>query len=144
MLSAIEAAKLLGVSSARVRALAKSGALPAQKIGRAWSFREEDVMQRVSAHPRSGRPRDKEKPTCKASQADHSHSMTTSNEPAAFDEKATEAHEIYLTCRKLFSTLPSSRLMGEARSQEEEAFYMSVSEFFLQQKQRELIMRGVF
>ena len=51
MLSTVEAAKLLGVSSIRVRNLIYDGALPAQKVGRSWVLREEDVMARLARQP---------------------------------------------------------------------------------------------
>ena len=56
MLSVAQSAELLNVSPTRVRALIASGLLPAEKAGRAWVLREEDVMQRASLHARPGRP----------------------------------------------------------------------------------------
>lgn len=50
MLSVVESAEILQVTPTRVRALIAQGALPAQKVGRTWTLREEDVMQR--AEPR--------------------------------------------------------------------------------------------
>ena len=57
MLSVRESAQQLGVSPSRVRALIKEGRLPAAKNGREWMIREEDVLQRLMASPRAGRPR---------------------------------------------------------------------------------------
>ena len=57
MLSVGESARQLGVSPSRVRALIKEGRLPAAKNGREWMIREEDVLQRLMASPRAGRPR---------------------------------------------------------------------------------------
>lgn len=57
MLSVAESASILNVSPARVRALISQGALPAAKVGRVWTLREEDVMQRASLRPTAGRPR---------------------------------------------------------------------------------------
>ena len=54
MLSVAESAAILKVSPARVRALIAKGALPAEKAGRAWLLREEDVMQRLSQHAKAG------------------------------------------------------------------------------------------
>ena len=56
MLSVGESARQLGVSPSRVRALIKEGRLPAAKNGREWMIREEDVLQRLMASPRAGRP----------------------------------------------------------------------------------------
>ena len=56
MLSVGESARQLGVSPSRVRALIKEGRLPAAKNGREWMLREEDVLQRLMASPRAGRP----------------------------------------------------------------------------------------
>ena len=49
MLSVVESAEILQVTPTRVRALIAQGALPAQKVGRTWTLREEDVMQRDAA-----------------------------------------------------------------------------------------------
>lgn len=154
MLSVEEAAKQLGVSAARVRALAKSGQLPARKIGRAWAFREEDVMQRVISKPTSGRPVRKTGGRHDSQLSEDARGYecdSACREPGAFGDKsafpssdATQAHEAYLACRKLFSVLPSAEVMANAQSQEEASFYMSVTEFFLRQKQYDLIKRGVF
>ena len=46
MLSVVESAEILQVTPTRVRALIAQGALPAQKVGRTWTLREEDVMFR--------------------------------------------------------------------------------------------------
>jgi excisionase family DNA binding protein len=58
VLSTAEAAKLLDVNTSRVAQLIRSGALPAEKRGRDWWIREEDVRAYM-ALPRGkpGRPR---------------------------------------------------------------------------------------
>ncbi len=57
-LSTAEAAALLDVNTSRVAQLIRSGALPAEKWGRDWWLREEDVRAYM-ALPRGkpGRPR---------------------------------------------------------------------------------------
>ena len=54
------------------------------------------------------------------------------------------AHEAYLACRAIFSSPPSASMMQSAETPEEGSFYMAVAEFFLRQKQEELIKQGVF
>lgn len=48
VLTAEEAATLLRVSSKTVLSLARSGALPGEKVGRAWRFMRKDVLADVS------------------------------------------------------------------------------------------------
>lgn len=149
MLSAVQAAEMLQVSPARVRALIKAGNLPATKVGRAWCVREEDVYRRVASHPGPGRPRlrNEMKPADDAktngaglgSRAVELAGTTSAASPDEF----LEAHELYLACKKLFQALPGAEMMQQARSQEEASFYMAVADFFLQQKQAQLVAEGV-
>lgn len=132
MLSVSQSAQQLGVSPARVRALIKDGLLPAHKNGREWVLREEDVLQRLAARPRSGRPRCNE-PHSITDGADHT--------PASVDN---EARMLFDTCKRLFDHLPSEAMMSQARTREEASFYMAVADFFLQQRQAELIAQGVY
>lgn len=140
MLSVAESAERLGVSPARVRALIKAGQLPAEKSGRAWVLREEDVLHRAVSRPRAGRP-----------------TVRTSSESARFGSETTEvcpsddsaspraaAHGLYEECRTLFRRIPTSEMMAQAQSREEAAFYMAVTDFFLQQRQAQLVKAGVF
>lgn len=131
MLTVTEAAGQLGVSASRVRALIKAGMLPATKHGRAWMLREEDVLQRLMDHPRSGRPK-REKPTNPKEQTQRQSRQTK------------RAHEAYELCRELFTRCPSQEMMDQATSQEEAAFYMAAATFFLQQQQADLIAAGVY
>ena len=131
MLSVAESAELLGVSGARVRALISSGNLPAQKAGRAWVLKEEDVMARVAKRPGPGR-----RPSSKDGES--------AARLVAGDSASSNWHELYLACKDAFCCCPSSGAMKEARSSEEASFYMAVADFFLQQKQRELIEHGVY
>lgn len=54
------------------------------------------------------------------------------------------AHDLYDACRHAFGHLPPTEMMKAARCQEEASFYMAVFDFFLQQRQRELVKEGVF
>lgn len=52
-----EAAKRLGVSDARIRALILEGRLPATKVGRDWAIDEAEVSKLAGAERKPGRPR---------------------------------------------------------------------------------------
>lgn len=54
VLTADEAASLLRVSTKTVLALARAGALPGEKVGRAWRFVRSDVLDYVRG---TGTPR---------------------------------------------------------------------------------------
>ena len=130
MLSVSESARQLNISDARVRALIKSGQLPATKCGRGWVLREEDVLQRLMEKPKAGRPKnqvenlqDEELP------------------PIKIDNTL---HELYDRCHALFQHIPTEEMMSQAKSSEEASFYMAVSDFFLQQKQAQLVKSGVY
>ncbi|MEC4175104.1 helix-turn-helix domain-containing protein [Adlercreutzia sp. R7] len=136
MLSVKEAARELGVTPSRVRALIKAGQLFAVKNGREWVLREEDVLARLTEAPRAGRPRRAEAESRAAQQQEGSVVF-----PA---DQAARAHDVYDECRRMFGRLPSAELMAAARSKEEASFYMAAFDFFLQQRQRELVREGVF
>lgn len=144
MLSVAEAARELGVSPARVRKLIADGALPASKAGRAWVLREEDVMDRLSAHVRAGRPKRANAAAGVASSEPAAAGDGSSSKSRELNEASTRAHELYCACRETFRSIPDPSLIRSAKSSEEASFYMAVSDFFLQQKQRELVARGVF
>jgi len=55
LLTSAEAAKRLGVSSPRVRALIAEGRLPATRFGHVWMIAENDLAALVRLPP--GRPR---------------------------------------------------------------------------------------
>ena len=60
-------------------------------------------------------------------------------------EKTRQIHKVYQECRKVFE--PSALLSDELSNIDDEAekeFYVLLHDFFLQQKQREAIKRGVF
>lgn len=59
--------------------------------------------------------------------------------------KTKQIHKIYKECQKAFE--PSHGFLEELKNiddEEEELFYRMMCDFFLQQKQRELIKKGVF
>lgn len=131
MLSVAESAELLRISPTRVRALIAEGTLPARKVGRAWVLREEDVMDRAARHPRGGRPRKGAAPASRA----------VSRAPHASDN---DLRSLYRACKDAFSVRPDAAVISTAELPEEASFYLAVSDFFLQQRQRELVQRGAF
>lgn len=61
VLTADEAAVLLRVSTKTVLTLARAGALPGEKVGRAWRFLKRDVLTYVSGtNETKGRASDEE------------------------------------------------------------------------------------
>ena len=168
MLSVEESAVLLGVSGARVRKLIADGLLPAVKIGKTWALREEDVMERACSKPAGGRPREsagvkgnagaaagaEEKAAEKAAggakaglgagenaRARHSGADGRS---AAVEERAERLSQLYEECKEAFRFRPPIECVQFAQSREEAAFYMAVSDFFLKQRQEELVKAGVY
>ena len=126
MLSVSEAASRLGVSDARVRALIGAGALQAVKVGRAWAVAESSVEQRVRDGARPGRP---------------------SATPKPFVRQVPDvdaAHLIYDEAQRVLAGCYDAAFLRQARTPDERAFWINVADFFLQQKQRELIRDGVF
>lgn len=55
MLNTAQVAERLGISPQRVRALISSGTIPAERVGRDWVIREEDLLALPERKP--GRPR---------------------------------------------------------------------------------------
>ncbi|MEG1434327.1 MAG: helix-turn-helix domain-containing protein [Gordonibacter sp.] len=140
MLSVSEGAQLLGVSPARVRALIAEGTLPAQKLGRAWTLRDEDVLQRAREKPRSGRPRALDSKTL----SEHPDTSSTNLATDSSTDSENDLHNLYLACRDVFSQRPDARLLEKTSQPEEASFYVAVADFFLQQKQLELVRQGVY
>lgn len=58
MFSTKDVAQILGVTTVRVNQLIQEGKLPAQKIGRDWFVREQDLVS-VQNRPGRGRPSSK-------------------------------------------------------------------------------------
>ena len=144
MLSVAQSAEVLRVSPARVRALIKAGRLSAVKVGRAWCLREEDVLQRLSEHPRRGRPRAETDSGGVPAETAYPGARAGASEPSRSNGGAERANELYLACRELFQRVPDGKLMATAQSREEASFYMAVADFFLQQQQDRLVAEGVY
>jgi excisionase family DNA binding protein len=127
MLSVAEAAKRLGVSGARVRALLKNGQLEGRKIGNAWAITERSVVERERADNQRGRPPAKPFKRYERSLPD-----------------IDAAHRIYDEAAHVLAGCYDAAFLDQARTPEEQAFWIRVADFFLQQKQRELVEEGVF
>lgn len=126
MLSVSETAELLGVSGARVRAMLASGKLSGEKVGNTWAVSASSVRRRLRENPGAGRPSHKQR---------------------AFSREcpdAQEAHALYDEAERILSGCYNAEFLGQARSEREQAFWVLVSDFFLQQKQIELIEQGVY
>lgn len=133
MLSVTESASILGISPARVRALIAKEILPAEKAGHAWLLREEDVMQRLSEHAKAGRPCAVQ--NSKTQQTFCDDSLTNRYE---------HANELYRACKEAFCVRPDADLLTLTESKEEASFYVAVADFFLQQRQRQLVKQGIY
>ncbi len=126
MISVSEAARRLGVSGARVRAMIDSGILEATKVGRTWAVNESSVQQRLRNGARGGRPPAKPKP---------------------FERRlpdADAAHAIYDEAKRVLAGCYDAEFLKQARTPEERAFWIRTADFFLQERQRELVKAGVF
>lgn len=131
MLSVSESAALLHVTPARVRALISEGTLPATKVGRAWILQEQDVLQRIANRPSPGRPKHvSKKGTLVANEGDRANTKA-------------DLHALFLNSKEAFCVRPDAATLIQAESDEEASFYLAVADFFLQQRQRELIAQGV-
>lgn len=90
-------------------------------------------MQRLSSHPKAGRPQGTR------------HVAAPQGTPATQNEdESPYLHDLYISCKKTFRACPTSATLANAQSAEEAAFYVAITDFFLQQKQLELIKQGVF
>ena len=118
---------MLGVSEARVRALLKSGALEGWKVGNTWAVSENSVAERMRAGSRPGRP-----PA----------GSDRAGERMGFDVEA--AHRIYDEAARVLAGCYDAAFLDCARTPEEQAFWIRAADFFLQQRQRELVREGVF
>jgi len=126
MISVSEAAQRLGVSGARVRALIDTGKIEATKIGRTWAVSEASVQQRLRDGSRGGRPSAKPKPFVRQLP----------------DTEA--AHVIYDEAKRVLAGCYDADFLKQARTAEERAFWIRTADFFLQERQRELVKAGVF
>ena len=154
MLTVKEAAQQLKVSPQRVRNMIYDGVLPAECYGRSWLIPDEAVRERLRSKPGVGRPR---KGTIGTGRGGHGTPETggtggtggsvgsvgsTPNTSASFDIAA--ARNLYRECRRQLYGCYDIGFLGQAQSEEERLFYTTVADFFLQQRQRELIARRVF
>lgn len=60
-------------------------------------------------------------------------------------EKTKQIHKVYEECQKVFE--PSVQLLDEFSNIEDEMermFYLTLCDFFMQQKQKEVIAKGIF
>mgnify|MGYP002226304780 CR=1 FL=1 len=110
MLSVVESAEILQVTPTRVRALIAQGALPAQKVGRTWTLREEDVMQRAATRPSAGRPRKADVPS-----------------PADDSKPHAAASELYRACKDHLAACPSAAEIAAIDDPEQAAFRIAVA-----------------
>ena len=133
MLSVSQSAEMLGISASRVRFLIKSGSLPATKVGHAWLLEEKDVLQRASEHPKAGRPTTRK-------DLEHNFERTTDE----LDSASIDGHKLYASCKEYFRFRPSSETIRQAATAEEASFYMAVADFFLQQRQAQLVAEGIY
>lgn len=124
MLTVKDAASQLKISEVRVRQLIAAGYLEARKVGRSWLIEERDVVDRELSKPRSGRRTETEAP--KFQQLD-----------------VNEIKGLYKSCKDNLSACPTVQELCSLDS-EEAAFRVAIHEFFLRQKQAELVRQGVF
>lgn len=127
MLSVHEASARLGVSEARVRLLLKNKQLEGEKIGSTWIVSERSVIERVQGAPRRGRPAKEQELSYKRQLPD-----------------IEAAHRIYDEAARVLAGCYDASFLDQARSPEEQAFWICAADFFLQQRQRALVREGVY
>jgi len=127
MLTVEQAAKQLSVTQARVRKMISDGVLPAEKFGRNWMILNTDVIKRAEQNPGRGRPK---------KNSTWSNSSTTPS--------AVVIQYLYLECKENLSKGYDINSILSLPTREEREFCIVLTDFFLQQKQRELIDRGVY
>ena len=126
MIDVGEAAQRLGVSETRVRAMLKKGILEGRKIGRSWAISEQSIAKRLHENVHPGRP-------------------SKHQEPFSLEAPDVDAaHRIYDEAARVLVGCYDSEFLRLARTSEERAFWVAVADFFLQQKQRELVEQGVY
>ena len=123
VLSVREAAKALGVSETRVRALLKAGLLEGEKLGRAWTVSERSVSSRLQSGAKPGRPRKAEA------------------DPRPIPD-IEAAHRLYDEAQRVLTGCYDARLLDRARTPEEQAFWIRMADFFLQQRQQKIVGGG--
>ncbi|WP_418949929.1 hypothetical protein [Slackia isoflavoniconvertens] len=63
---------------------------------------------------------------------------------ASSAESRCDLPRLFEECKKAFSFCVPLDVLQSAKTQEEADFYIELSDFFLRQKQRELVKRGAF
>jgi excisionase family DNA binding protein len=143
MLTVKEAAQRLEVSPERVRNMIYDGVLPAERYGRSWLIADEAVWERLHRRPKAGRPRkDAVNGSRKGTGASNQDDICLTNRPPGFN--TTAARRLYSDCKRQLYGCYDIDFLDQARSEEERLFYTTVADFFLQQRQRELIAQRVF
>ncbi|MDO4437377.1 MAG: helix-turn-helix domain-containing protein [Coriobacteriaceae bacterium] len=124
-----QAAEMLGISAARVRRMLQDGVLDGQKEGGVWMIDRSSVVLRLQNGARVGRP-----------------PLNANDDPEeqAQLRRGVRAHELYEACREVLAGAYDASVLAAAETEEERRFYLMVSDFFLQQKQRELVAQGVW
>jgi len=122
-----QAAEYLGISQTRVRKMIYDGVLPAERFGRIWSIPDAAVIGRRASKPKSGRPK----------------------KDSAKDRKLTKGiphtvQNLYHECRNSTAYRYEIDSIMNIPTPEEKDFYIAIADFFLQQKQKELIDAGVY
>lgn len=128
MLSTEQAAERLGITPVRVRELLRSGKLEGQRVGRSWVVDESSVRARLAQPPKAGRP-----------------AASSQGDEGGYDPVLlAQIHDLYRQCEKLLAGRYDADLYRALGGGKEVRFCAKVSDFFLQEKQRELIKQGVF
>ena len=127
MLTVKQAADLLCVTQARVRNMIYDGILPAEKFGSNWSIPDAAVIERVALKPKRGRPK---------KGADKNSNATSNN--------AEVVHYLYQECKHNLSLGYDIDVLNQLKPPEERDFFITLADFFLQQKQKQLIDEGIF
>lgn len=130
MIGTKEASQMLGVSQARVRELLNAGTLKGTRVGRAWAIDEQSVRYRLANAPAAGRPTAQE--------------TERSQKAAALAADEAQAHRLYKECEALLAGRYDAAFLQAAATDSERRFYTAVADFFLQERQRQLIESGVF
>ncbi len=124
-----QAAEMLGVSAARVRRMLRDGVLDGHKAGGTWVVDRSSVVLRLKSGVRVGRP---------------TLDMKEDPEESTQCQRGARAHELYEACREVLAGAYDATVLAAAESDDERRFYLMVSDFFLQQRQRELVAQGVW
>jgi len=127
MLTVKQAAEVLGVTQTRVRKMISDGILPAEKFGNNWSIPETAVRSRAANKPMRGRPKKSEE---------------RNRDSFYFDTEVVSY--LYQECKDKLSHGYDINALLMISAPEEREFCIDVADFFLKQRQRELIDEGVF